>query len=131
MINAPATLLALSVIMLMVHIFLQAFFVTKDKGRAWNAGPRDHSGIALSPIAGRAVRASANFRETYLAFLALMLMSAFYPSDIILTVFGGIIWLVARMLYLPFYLLGIPYIRSIIWLFSIVGLAIMFAALWR
>ncbi|MHC5306062.1 MAPEG family protein [Bartonella sp. LJL80] len=131
MINAPTALLALSVILLLVHIFLQAFFATKDLGRTWNAGPRDGNEKPQSVLAGRAGRASANFRETYPAFIALMLMAEFQPVDVMLTVAGGTVWLVARLVYLPLYLAGIPYIRSLIWLASIAGLVIMLAALWR
>lgn len=130
--NAPAALLAISVILLLVHIFLQAYLTTRELGRSWNAGPRDGSEAPKSVYAGRAMRASANFRETYPAFLALMLLGDFAPNNIMLTVAGGSIWVIARIIYIPLYLLGIPYIRSIVWLVSIFGLVIMlFAAFWR
>ena len=130
--NAPAALLAISVILLLVHIFLQAYLATRELGRSWNAGPRDGGEAPKSVYAGRAMRASANFRETYPAFLALMLLGDFAPNNIMLTVAGGSIWVVARIIYIPLYLLGIPYIRSIVWLVSIFGLVIMLlSAFWR
>lgn len=130
--NAPAALLAVSVILLLVHIFLQAFFATRELGAHWNAGARDGGEMPKSVFAGRSARASANFRETYPAFLALMLLSEFYPANIMITMAGGYLWAVARVIYIPLYLFGIRYIRSIVWLISIVGLGIMLAAaFWR
>ena len=130
--NAPAALLAFSVILLLVHIFLQAFFATRELGTQWNMGARDGSDRAKSLFAGRATRASANFRETYPAFLALMLLSEFLPVNVMMTVVGGTLWAIARVFYLPLYLFGVPYIRTVVWLVSIVGLGIMLvAAFWR
>jgi len=36
---------------------------------------------------------------------------------------------VARIVYIPLYLKGIPYVRSLVWLVSLVGLALMMIAL--
>lgn len=130
--NAPAALLAVSVILLLVHIVLQAFIATCELGLRWDVGARDGGEVPKSVFAGRAARASANFRETYPAFLALMLLSEFQPANVMITVAGGALWLVARVLYIPLYLFGVRYIRSIVWLISIVGLGVMLAAaFWR
>lgn len=129
MINAPTTLLATSVIVLLVHIFIQSSLATKDLGVKWNASARDDSNRPLSLFAKRAARASANFRETYPAFLALMTIALFQPVNIMLVVTGGSIWIVARIVYIPLYLLGIPYLRSLVWLVSIVGLLVMLSSL--
>ena len=43
--------------------------------------------------------------------------------------FGAAVWLVARIVYIPLYLKGIPYVRSLVWLVSLVGLALMMIAL--
>ena len=49
-------------------VLLQAFSTSaeasKSLGASWNAGPRDVSFEPTGKIAGRAKRASANFRET-------------------------------------------------------------------
>ncbi|OJU67755.1 MAG: hypothetical protein BGO05_06615, partial [Rhizobiales bacterium 63-7] len=66
-----------SVVLLVVHVLLQAFSTSaeasKSLGASWNAGPRDVSFEPTGKIAGRAKRASANFRETYPAFVGLAL----------------------------------------------------------
>jgi len=66
-------LLCLSVVLLLVHILLQGNFATKDRGTAWNAGPRDGDNEPQSVMAGRAARASRNYQETYPAFIGLLL----------------------------------------------------------
>ena len=38
---------------------------------------------------------------------------------------GAATWFGARIVYLPLYLAGIPYIRSLVWAVSILGLALM------
>ena len=68
------TILAWSVVLLFVHISLQGMLATCERGSAWNAGPRDGDMPALSPLAGRAERALANFKETYPAFVAAVLI---------------------------------------------------------
>lgn len=118
-----------SVILLLAHIFLQGQFATKELGLDWNAGPRDSNRKPEGHLAGRADRASANFRETYPAFVLLVLALAISGEDSTVALAGGWIWFVARIVYYPLYLLGIPYIRSLVWLVSLVGLLMMLGAL--
>jgi uncharacterized MAPEG superfamily protein len=123
------TLLAVSVVLLLVHIGLQGMLATKELGSAWNAGPRDEGREPRSAQAGRATRASRNFQETYPAFVGLLLGLAFAGDTSGLGLFGAAAWLVARVVYIPLYLAGIPYIRSLAWLVSIAGLLVMMFAL--
>lgn len=75
--NGPFVfLLVLSVILLLLHICLQAMSVTREVGLAWNAGARDVRPDLKGVFAGRAQRASDNFRETYPAFVGLVLALA-------------------------------------------------------
>lgn len=122
-------LLAWSVVLLVAHVLLQGMLATRELGTEWNAGPRDENKQPESKLAGRAARASSNFRETYPAFVALAagLLFAGEVSGLGLT--GAIIWFVGRIVYYPLYLAGIPYIRSLVWTGSMVGLGLMFLAL--
>lgn len=123
------TLLALSVVLLLVHIGLQGMLATKELGSAWNAGPRDEEREPSGAYAGRATRASRNFQETYPAFIGLLLGLAFAGDPSGLGLIGATVWLAARVVYIPLYLAGIPYIRSLVWLVSIGGLLVMLFAL--
>jgi uncharacterized MAPEG superfamily protein len=118
-------LLALSVALLVFHIGLQGMLSTRELGSAWNAGPRDDAREPTGKLAGRAARASANFRETYPAFVALALALAIVGDPAGWGLVGAWLWFVARLGYIPLYLAGIPYIRSLVWLVSLAGLAVM------
>ncbi|MCC8932979.1 MAPEG family protein [Rhizobium sp. 'Codium 1'] len=122
-------LLAWSVVLLVAHVLLQGMFATKELGTEWNAGPRDGNKQPESKLAGRAARASSNFRETYPAFIALAAGLLFTGETSGLGLTGAIVWFVGRIVYYPLYLAGIPYIRSLVWLGSLAGLGLMFLSL--
>ncbi|MBA4091848.1 MAG: hypothetical protein C0494_14840 [Sphingobium sp.] len=121
------TILAWSMVLLLVHIFAAAHVKTKQYGPKWNMGARDEKLPPLHPLAGRLVRAEANFKETLpIAIVALIgVVAADKTSE--WTAMGGWIWLGARVVYLPLYAAGIPVVRTIIFLASLVGILI---ALW-
>lgn len=124
-----AMLAAWSVPLLVVHILTQGFTATRELGSKWNASPRDGGQKPTGVIAGRAERASANFCETYPAFLALCFGLAVTgdPSGWGFT--AALVWFAARIVYLPVYLSGVPGLRSIIWLVALVAMLIMFVAI--
>lgn len=126
------TLLALSVVLLVFHILLQGTLSTRELGREWNAGPRDEGLAPKGRLVGRADRASKNFQETYPAFVGLLLGVAFSGDDASgWGLIGGWIWLVSRVVYIPLYMGGVPYIRSLVWTVSLIGLLAMTIALFR
>jgi uncharacterized MAPEG superfamily protein len=122
-------LLGWSVVLLIAHVLLQGMLATRELGSAWNAGPRDDNKQPVGKLAGRAARASSNFRETYPAFVALAAGLLFTGETSGLGLTGAIVWFVGRIVYYPLYLAGIPYIRSLVWVGSMAGLGLMFLAL--
>lgn len=122
-------LLAWSVGLLVAHVLLQGMLATRELGTEWNAGPRDEGKQPESKLAGRAARASSNFRETYPAFVALAAGLLFTGETSGLGLIGAVVWFVGRIVYYPLYLAGIPYIRSLVWLAAMAGLGLMFLAL--
>lgn len=122
-------LVGVSVILLLFHVMLQAALATREKGIAWNAGARDAGNNVTGIITGRADRALNNFKETYPAFVALALSLAIANHTSGLGLNGAWVWLVCRIVYIPLYLAGIPFVRSLVWAGSIVGLLMMLAAL--
>lgn len=119
------TILAWGMILLLVHIFAAAHVKTKQYGPKWNMGARDESLPPLNPLAGRLVRAQANYMETLpIAIVALIgVVLAGRTSE--WTAMGGWIWFGARIVYLPLYGFGVPVVRTIIFLASLVGLLII------
>ncbi|MDB5550706.1 MAG: hypothetical protein JWL86_690 [Rhizobium sp.] len=121
-------LAALSVVLLMFHVLLQSSLAVKETGKEWNAGPRDSEPNSLGVMAGRAQRASGNFRETYPGFVVLVLALAVGGDTSGIGLAGTLVWFAARIIYIPLYLGGVPYIRSYVWLVAAGGLAMMFLA---
>jgi uncharacterized MAPEG superfamily protein len=124
-------LVALSVGLLVFHISLQGNLATRELGSTWNAGPRDDEKKPQGKLAGRAERASRNFQETYPAFigLALALALAIVAPHSQLGQIGAFIWFAGRLVYIPLYLFGVSYIRSLAWVAAMAGLGCMAVAL--
>src|SRR6476660_1171606 len=118
-------ILALGALLLFIHVFLAVRFKTAQYGRKWNIGARDESLPPPNAITGRMIRAQANFQETFpIAIVALLgVVLANRTSE--LTALGGWIWLGARVVYLPLYAAGVPVIRTIIFVISMVGLGMV------
>ncbi len=114
--------LAWSVVLGLIHILAAGNARTLDLGPKWNMGPRDGETKPLSPLTGRLLRAQSNFFETFPLFAASILMAVMTDSLSAYSYWGAILYLAARVIYLPLYAFGIPVIRSIVWLVSIAGL---------
>lgn len=123
------SLIVASVVLLFVHIGAQAIAATSELGSAWNAGPRDEGARPQGVVAGRAERALRNYLETYPAFAALAVALVASGRADGVGFIGGVVWLVARAVYIPLYLAGIPYWRSLVWLVAVIGLVLMAARL--
>jgi uncharacterized MAPEG superfamily protein len=87
-------------------------------------GPRDNP-PPFTVMGGRAARALANMHEALPVFLALALMNLIVGSAAAMAITGGWVFLIARVLYVPLYLAGIPALRTLAWGASWVGLVMM------
>ena len=121
--------LAWSVMLLFAHIGLQSGLMTLELGVPYNASPRDNQAEPRGVIAGRAARAARNFMETYPAFVGLALALVVSGRHGDMGSQGAIMWIVSRVVYLPLYLAGVPYIRTLVFSVSIWGLIRMFEQL--
>lgn len=123
--TTETTVLAWGCILGLVHIFAAGQVKTKQYGTKWNAGPRDEAMPAPEPVVGRFMRAQANFFETFPIVIAAILLLAFLGISTRGTQIGAYLWLGARIVYLPLYVGGIAYVRSLAFLVSVVGLGMM------
>ena len=124
------TLLVYTTILTFAAIMLGAFL----RNREWTAeglkaglGNRD----ALpepTPLGGRAERMAANSIEALLLFtpLALVAHAAGLDGEALM---GATVFFWARVAYIPIYLAGIVYVRSLVWGVAVFGLAWMLAVL--
>ncbi|RZF65875.1 hypothetical protein EWE75_04280 [Sphingomonas populi] len=108
-----------------VHIFGAAQVRTAQLGTAWNAGPRDAEMPPPTPLGGRLARAQANFFETFPIVVAAVALLGIADIHTRWTAIGAVVWLVARIIYVPLYAAGIPYIRSLVFLVSVAGIVMM------
>jgi len=123
--NIELLCLGWAVILGLVHIILASHFRTKELGVTWNMSARDGELPPLSLLVGRLYRAQANFFETFPLFAAAVLVAAVSQSFNAYTHWGALIYLIARAVYLPLYAYGIPKIRTLVWLVSILGLLLV------
>ncbi|PSD11924.1 hypothetical protein C7E14_18000 [Stenotrophomonas maltophilia] len=124
------TMLAWSVLLGFVYIFATSTVVTRERGMKWNASARDGDAKPLSPLAGRLQRAQSNFLETFpfFAAAAIAVVVAGRSNDTTALAAQAYVW--ARVVYLPLYAAGVPYVRSLVWLVSLLSiLALVFALL--
>ena len=118
-------ILALGTLVLLIHIFTATRFKTAQYGRRWNVGARDETLPPPPSVTGRAIRAQANFEETFPIAIVALLGVVIAHRTSATTELGGWIWLAARVVYLPLYLAGVPVIRTIVFGISMVGLGMV------
>ena len=117
------TIILLVLVLYMVQIFLQE--TSRFGFDLWGImGNRDNP-PEMSVIAGRLDRAKTNMLEALPFFLALALLALVKLGDTGEATRGALIFLVARVAYVPAYVSGIPVLRSLIWLTANAGLVMM------
>ncbi|WP_213958359.1 MULTISPECIES: MAPEG family protein [unclassified Variovorax] len=82
-----------------------------------------------TPLAGRALRTAQNTLENFVLFAAVALVAHAAGVDGPKVAAGAQIFFWARVLYVPVYYAGITYLRTGLWVVSIVGLAMMLSAI--
>jgi len=110
--------------LLLVHVWLVPMIFNLNNA-SWLLGSRDQD-IEFSILTQRAKRAAANYMETVIIFLTLALLAVFKEVDVSEP---ALYWLGLRIAYLPLYVAGVPYIRSLVWIAALVPLWGMASAL--
>lgn len=119
------TVLAWGCVLALVHISAAAQVKTRQYGTKWNMGARDEALPPALPLVGRLERAQANFFETFPIMIAAVLVAVAAGLTGKWLAIGAWLWLGGRVAYLPLYALGVPYLRTLAWLISIVGLVMV------
>jgi len=123
--------LAWGCVLALVHVFAAVRVKTRQYGTKWNVGARDEALPPPQPIVGRLARAQSNFFETFPIMIAAVLIAVVGHRTSDVTALGAGLWLAARIIYLPLYAVGIPVVRTICFLVSVVGiLMVLVPALW-
>jgi uncharacterized MAPEG superfamily protein len=122
-------MLGASIALGLVYVLLAAALGTGQRGLAWNAGNRDGEAKPLTGIAARALRAQTNFLETFVFFAAAALAVVLSGRSTAHTALGAQLYFWGRVIYLPIYLIGIRYVRTLVWAVSLWGILQLLEAL--
>jgi len=79
--------------------------------------------------AGRAQRAHHNMLESLVLFAALVLIAAATNKTNATTLLGAQLFFWARLAYAFVYIAGIPWLRTVVWTVSVIGLILIFVQL--
>ena len=118
------TVLAWSVVLLLVHIVAQTLSLIKDGGLMYAMSARDEA-TGITSLTDRLTRGLRNFVETYGAFVGLALALAVTDKTGGMGATGALVWFWARVFYVPIFAAGIPVLRTVVWTVSVIGLVMM------
>jgi len=118
-------ILAWGCVLALVHVFAAGRVRTRQYGTQWNVGARDESLPPPEPLVGRLARAQANYFETFPVVAAAILIDVSAGLTGPGTAIGAILWLCARIVYLPLYALGTPVVRTLVFLVSMIGILLL------
>jgi uncharacterized MAPEG superfamily protein len=122
------TYLVWSVALCVVQMLIAVNTALPQLGMPMVAGNRDKM-PALEGLAGRALRAHYNMLENLPLFIALVLVAQVAGRTNSTTALGAELFFYARLAHAVVYLVGIPYLRTLIWAISMVGLVMIFLQL--
>lgn len=123
------TVLVLAALLGVVQLFLMAIPANLELGSTYLAGPRDEK-RELSPRTGRLQRAFNNHLEGLLLFTIAVVVVVLGDKSSGFTGGAAVVYLLARIAYVPAYALGWNPGRSIIWGVGFLAtLALLLAAL--
>ena len=121
--------LGLGCVLALVHIMAAIRLKTQQYGVAWNMGARDGEQPPLNAVAARVDRARGNYLETF-PIAGLLLIAVWLSGHAgWLSHLGAVLWIAARVVYLPLYWTGVEKWRTWCWLASLIGILMLLAAL--
>lgn len=107
-----------------VHLSAASFAFKFQVGNRYTVGSRDEN-LQPTGVAARLYRAQRNFLETFAIFLAFVLVvhltSAYGPFSY----WGSVLYLTGRVLFLPLYAVGVPWLRTFSWALATFGLMLV------
>lgn len=106
--------LALAGLLQVVQFLLMAVPANLQVGTTKTLGPRDKP-IELVGVAGRLKRAMDNHFEGLILFTIAVVVITLGEKSTGYTEICAWVYLIARILYIPAYISGIPVLRSLIW----------------
>lgn len=122
--------LLFSTILTFVQVLIAAALANQSVGLTTLAGNREGLG-EMPGLAGRARRAHLNMIENMVVFVTLVLIATVGGKANAMTAMGAMIFFWARLAYAVIYLIGIPWLRTLAWFVSVIGMVMIAWALLR
>lgn len=116
--------LLFSAVLTFVQVLIAAAAANQVVGLTTLAGNRDDV-PSFGGFAGRAKRAHLNMIENMILFTALVLIAAVANKANATTALGAMIFFWARLAYAVIYLLGVPWLRTVAWFVSVIGMVMI------
>lgn len=121
-------LLAWTLVLGLVQLVVAALAKRTQEPSGWAAGARDQVQPAYEGVAGRLDRAHRNLMETLPLFVGAVLVSHVAGREGSLSAWGTSLYFWGRLVYVPLYAAGIPYVRTVVWLVAFVGICLVVSA---
>jgi uncharacterized MAPEG superfamily protein len=122
------TLLVWSVALAFVQMLVAVCGVALQFGLPDLAGNRENL-PQLTSWAGRAQRAHRNMLENLVLFAVLVLVTEIANKNNAMTGYGAQLFFSARVIYAVIYVIGLPWLRTGVWVISMIGLIVIFLQL--
>lgn len=116
--------LVFAIFLVLIQMVLQAGAGFIANGFMGLAGSRDDE-VLTSGIGGRFERAYYNMLETFPVFAALVLIVHVTESWDTTSALAVQLYFWARVAYIPLYIVGIPFLRTIAWVISMIGILML------
>jgi uncharacterized MAPEG superfamily protein len=129
-ISVELQLLFCAIALGIVQLLLAILASVAGRGMGWAVGTRDEGWPPIGTFGGRLERAYKNFLETFPFFAAAVLLAHALDKSTSTSVLGAQIYLWARVIYVPVYVSGVPFLRTLVWTASLIGIVMVLAAIW-
>jgi uncharacterized MAPEG superfamily protein len=121
-------ILVWTVVLTFIEMLVSVLFANAQLGTGMLAGNREDL-PALIGFAGRALRAHRNMLESLPLFIALVLVAQVAGKTNGATLTGCELFFWGRLAHWVIYVIGIPWLRTIAWIVSVIGLIVIFGQL--
>ena len=112
-----------------VMILMQAGAATFSKKASVSdlVGARDNlPSDGVTPFHGRTKRAQSNMTEGMIMFTPLVLIAVQMNALSPMTAMGAALFFYGRLAFAPLYYFGVPWLRTLAWFVSIIGIIMIF-----
>ncbi len=119
------TYLVLAAVLAFVQVVIAVLGAMMQVGLPALAANREDAPAQFEGWAGRAVRAHRNMLENLVLFAILVLVAHVAGRANEMTALGALLFFYGRLAYAIIYLAGVPWLRTMAWAVSIVGLVLI------